>query len=104
MAHGVYGSGAEAQLLCGMWGLSSLTRHRTCICCPARWILNPWTTREVPNKMFSFYPNSPWHAAEEGSYRQSTVISLKADPSPSSKQTLSLVIFVLMTPVKQHRG
>ena len=87
-----------------MWDLSSLTRHRTHICCTARWILNHWTTREVPNRMFWFYPNSLWHAAEEGSYRQSTVTSVKADPSPSSKQTLSLFISVLMTSMKKAQG
>ena len=87
-----------------MWDLSSLTRHRTRIRCIARWILNHWTTREVPNRMFWFYPNSLWHAAEEGFYRQSTVVSVKADPSPSSKQTLSLFIFVLMTSVKKAQG
>ena len=31
-----------------MWDLSSLTRARTCVSCIARWILNHWTTREVP--------------------------------------------------------
>ena len=29
-----------------MWDLSSLTRGQTHIPCIARWILNPWTTRE----------------------------------------------------------
>ena len=28
---------------------SSQTRDRTCVLCIARWILNPWTTREVPS-------------------------------------------------------
>ena len=32
---------------CGMWDLSFLTRHQTCIPCIARQILNHWTTREV---------------------------------------------------------
>ena len=40
---------ARAQLLCGMWNLSSQTRDRTCVPCIARWILNHWTTREVPD-------------------------------------------------------
>ena len=32
----------------GMWGLSSLTRDRTCVPCTGKWILNHWTTRQVP--------------------------------------------------------
>ena len=39
----------QAQLLCGMRDLSSLTRDQTCVPCIARQILNHWTTREVPN-------------------------------------------------------
>ena len=39
--------GAWAQLLPGMWDLSSLTRDRICMPCIARWILNHRTTREV---------------------------------------------------------
>ena len=35
-------------LPCDMWELSSLTRVQTRIPCPGRWILNQWTTREVP--------------------------------------------------------
>ena len=31
-----------------LWGLSSLTRDRTCVPCIARWILNHWATKEVP--------------------------------------------------------
>ena len=37
-----------AELLCGMCNLSSLTRDRTCVPCTAWYILNPWTTRDVP--------------------------------------------------------
>ena len=33
---------------CVMWDLSSQTRDWTCIPCNGRWILNHWTTREVP--------------------------------------------------------
>ena len=33
---------------CGTWDLSSPTRDQTCIPCIGRWILNHWTTREVP--------------------------------------------------------
>ena len=32
----------------GMWDLSFLNRDQTCIPCVVRWILNNWTTREVP--------------------------------------------------------
>ena len=31
-----------------LWHLSSPTRDQTCIPCVGRWILNHWTTREVP--------------------------------------------------------
>ena len=30
-----------------MWDLSSLTRDQTCVSCIGKYILNPWTTREV---------------------------------------------------------
>ena len=40
------------QLPQGTWGLSSLARNQTHIPCPARWILNHWTTREIP--IFAF--------------------------------------------------
>ena len=33
-----------------MWDLSSLTRDQTHILCIASWILNHWTTRQVPPK------------------------------------------------------
>ena len=39
----------RAQLLHGMWNLSSQTRDWTCVPCIARWILSHWTTREVPD-------------------------------------------------------
>ena len=39
--------GVQAQLPCGMWDLSSLTRDRTHVPCIARRILYHWTTREV---------------------------------------------------------
>ena len=35
-----------------MWDLSFLTRDWTCIFCFGRWILNYWTTREVPKYFF----------------------------------------------------
>ena len=47
--HGLSHCGSRAQLLCGMWGLSSLTRDQTCVPCTARQILNHWTTREFPS-------------------------------------------------------
>ena len=37
-----------------MWDLSSPTRNRTCVPCIGKWILNQWTTREVPRITF-FY-------------------------------------------------
>ena len=42
-----------AQLPRGMWGLSSLTRDRTCVLLIGRWILNHGTMSKVPNKYFS---------------------------------------------------
>ena len=41
----------QAELLCGMWDLSSLTRDRTHVLCIARQILNHWTDREVPESL-----------------------------------------------------
>ena len=38
----------EALVLCGMQDLSSPTRDRTRVVCTARWILNRWTTKDVP--------------------------------------------------------
>ena len=35
-----------------MWDLSSQTRDETCLPCIGRWILNHWTTREVPALTF----------------------------------------------------
>ena len=41
---------AVYRLRCFMaWDLSSPTRDLTCIPCIARWILNYWTTREIPH-------------------------------------------------------
>ena len=39
-------------LLHGMWDLSSLTRDWPCVPWIAGWILNHWTTREVPASIF----------------------------------------------------
>ena len=41
--------GMQGQLPHGMWVLSSLTRDRTSVPCIAIWILNHWSTREVPD-------------------------------------------------------
>ena len=42
------GSRARDSVVASMWDISSLTRDRTSVPCVARWILNHWTTREVP--------------------------------------------------------
>ena len=36
------------------WHLSSPTRDSTCTPCTGGWILNHWTTREVPDSLFSW--------------------------------------------------
>ena len=41
-------------------GISSPTRDWTLIPCSARWILNPWTTREVPPSSTSKSPLPMW--------------------------------------------
>ena len=43
----------RARLACSTWDLSSPTRDGTLVPCIGRWILNHWTTSEVPLKMFS---------------------------------------------------
>ena len=48
VTHVLSSCGGRAQLPRGTWDLSSLTKGRTCILCIGRWILNNWTTREVP--------------------------------------------------------
>ena len=48
MGHRLSSRASWAWLLSGMWGLSSLTRGQTHVPCIARWILNRWTTKEVP--------------------------------------------------------
>ena len=42
----------KAQLLLGMWHLSSPTRDQTCVPCIGRQILNHWTTREESCALF----------------------------------------------------
>ena len=51
VAHGLFSCGIWAELLPGVWDLSSLTRDQTRVLCIGRWILNPWTTREVPQSV-----------------------------------------------------
>ena len=46
--HRLSSCGTWVQLPQGMWHPSSQTRDLTGIPCIARWILNHWTTREVP--------------------------------------------------------
>ena len=48
LEHRLSSCGAGAQLPHGMWDLSSPTRDQTRVPCIGRWILNHWTTREVP--------------------------------------------------------
>ena len=44
--------GTRAQLPHSMWNLSSPTRDQTRVPCIVRWILNHWTTREVPQTVY----------------------------------------------------
>ena len=44
---------SQAYLVCGVWDLSSPTRDQTLVPCIANQILNHWTTRKVPNGLFS---------------------------------------------------
>ena len=52
-ARGLFSCGAWAELLHGMWDLSSLTRDQTRVLCIRRRILNPGTTREVPQSVIA---------------------------------------------------
>ena len=49
----------------GMWDLSSQTRDQTCVLCIGRWILNHWTTRQVPQTNFlaNLIPVPVWASA-----------------------------------------
>ena len=49
---GLSSCGGWALLLCSIWNVSTLTRDQTHLPCIARWILNHWTTREVPGYLF----------------------------------------------------
>ena len=51
-ASGLSSCSVWVQLPQGTWGLSSLARNQTHVPCSARWILNHWTTREIP--IFAF--------------------------------------------------
>ena len=51
VAHGIFHCGMWAYSCPhGTWDLSSLTRNWPCVPCIGRWILNHWTTREVPRE------------------------------------------------------
>ena len=50
--HRLSSCSTQAWLPPGMWHLSSPTRDQTRIPCIGRWILNHWTTREVPPVRF----------------------------------------------------
>ena len=52
----------------GIWDLSSQTRNRTHIPCTVRWILNPWSSREVPEISFFFF-NLLSQKGKEDSFR-----------------------------------
>ena len=53
--------GAQPSLPCDMWELSSLARDQTLISCTGSWVLNHWTTREVPKGfLFWFCPIYPF--------------------------------------------
>ena len=60
MGHRLSSRASWAWLLSGMWGLSSLTRGRTHVPCIARWILNPWTTKEVPTCLVFDHFQKQW--------------------------------------------
>ena len=47
-AWGLCSCGAHCWLPHSMWDVSSPARDQTCVPCLAKWILNHWTTREVP--------------------------------------------------------
>ena len=49
---GFFSCSTQASSPHSMWALSFRTRDRTCVPYMARWILNHWTTREVPVSSF----------------------------------------------------
>ena len=49
----------------GMWDLSSSTRDQTHIPCIRRWVLNHWTTREVPPWRFLNKGGITWYPQED---------------------------------------
>ena len=51
VVQGLSSCSTQAELLCGMWDLSSLTRDRSHVLCIARQILNHWPIREVPESL-----------------------------------------------------
>ena len=56
---GLSSCSTQAELLCGMWDLSSLTRDQTPVLCIARQILNHWTDREVPEPFLKISYSRP---------------------------------------------
>lgn len=64
----------QAEMLHGMWHLSSSARDRTCLQCIGRCTLNQWTTTEVP----SFRPPAGLCLSSSGSTWKTSVICLVA--------------------------
>ena len=76
-----------------MWDLSSPTKDRTRVSCVVRWILNHWTTREVPllflNSKYSF-PNRPhWRAVSLGISSKNVDLGRSEQKRPTSLRQLS---------------
>ena len=61
---------AQAKLSCSTWDLSSLTRDRRHIPCIGRWILNHWTTREVPRAKLYPCPRHGFSSSQSSSVRK----------------------------------
>ena len=74
-----------ASLLCSMWYLTSLTGDRTCVLCIARWVLNQWTTRDVPSFLFFLNNILVWNNFRfTGGRKDSTDSSCMDFPSGAS--------------------
>lgn len=61
----------RAWLLCGVWGLSSLTRDQARVSHVGSWILNPQSTNAVPAYVFLV---SLWGEMSSGSSSSSTLL------------------------------
>ena len=57
--YGLSSCGAWASLPSGVWDLSSPTKDQTHVLYIGRWILNHWTTRNVPPESFRKFPELP---------------------------------------------